>query len=227
MQFGLYGNLQINVKTQKIDSLALSANKFYGPKGVGALYVRKGIKFRKLLTGGSEERNKRAGTENIPGIVGMGKAIEIAYSDFEKNIDTMIRLRNYCIKELEKLIKDIKINGDRNRRLPGNISISINNIDIEKLLLELSNKGICISNGNTYNPFEPSHVLLALNVPYELAKGSLEISIGKNNTKEEIDYLLENLVEAVETIRKNSSKNAVTTCKLAGKCSGNCAGCNK
>ena len=228
------GNLKIDVKKEKIDSLSLSANKFYGPKGVGALYIRKGIKFKKLLTGGPQERNKRAGTENVPAIAGMGKAIDLAYEDFGKNIDKILELRNYFIQEIENRIKYIKINGDKNRRLPGNIHLSINYVESEELISQLATRGICVSNGNNGNPDEPSHVLLALNVPYDLAKGSIEVSIGKYNTKEEINYLLDNLVDIVQNLRNNSkmykkiqSGEKIESCKYSEKCSGNCAGCNK
>lgn len=228
------GNLKIDVKSEKIDSLALSANKFYGPKGVGALYIRKGIKFRKLLTGGPQERNKRAGTENVPAIVGMGKAIELAYEDFDENINKILELRNYCMQEIEKRIKDIKINGNKNRRLPGNIHVSINYVNSEELVSQLATRGICVSNGNSSSSFEPSHVLLALQIPYELAQGSIEISIGKENTKEDIEYLLDNLVEIVQNLRNNSeiykkiqSGEKVESCRYSSKCSGNCASCHK
>lgn len=228
------GNLKIDVKAEKIDSLALSANKFYGPKGVGALYIRKGIKFKKLLTGGPQERNKRAGTENVPAIVGMGKAIELVYQDFDENINKILELRNYFMQEIEKRIKDIKINGDKKRRLPGNIHLSINYVESEELVSQLADRGICVSIGNNSSSFEPSHVLLALNIPYELAKGSIEVSIGKYNTKEDIDYLLDNLVDILQNLRNNSeiykkiqSGEKIETCKYSGKCSGNCTGCHK
>lgn len=221
------GNTKIDVKKQKIDSLSLSANKFYGPKGVGALYIRKGIKFKRLFVGGNEERNKRAGTENIPGIVGMGKAIELAYNELDEHIDRIKELRNYCIKEIKEKIKDIKINGDIEQRIPGNINISFNNIDAGELLEELESKGICVSNGGIYTSgvLEPSHVLLAIDLPYELAQGSLKISIGKYNTREDIDYLLENLIKTVEKLR-STPKGKKVTCKFSGKCGGNCSGCH-
>lgn len=156
----------------------------------------------------------------------MGKAIELAYNDFEEHIDRIINLRNYFFEEIQKRISDIKINGDMRRRLPGNANISFSNIDAEELLLKLAEKGICVSSGNDAS-IEPSHVLLALEIPYELAKGSLRISIGKYNTKEDIDYLLENLTEIVKNLRENSKLRNPDKCRFSGKCSGNCAGCHK
>lgn len=221
------GNLKIDVKAQKIDSLSISAHKFYGPKGVGALYVRKGLKFKKMQVGGNQERNKRAGTENVPAIVGMGKAIELAYQEFDQNIPEIIKLKDYCIKELQKRIKSIKINGDASERVPGNVNISFYDVDAEDLINSLAEKDICVSNGSVCisGSLEPSHVLLAMEIPYELAKGTLRISIGKYNTKEEIDYTLDVLVEVVDKLRKMEKKEKAT-CKYASKCGGNCSGCH-
>lgn len=218
------GNVKIDVKKDKIDALSMSAHKFYGPKGIGALYVKKGIKFKKLLTGGHQERNKRASTENIPAIVGMGKAIELAYQEFDEHIPRIIELRDYFVKEIQKRIPEVKINGDMGERLPGNVNVSFYNVTSEGLLLNLDLRGICASSGSacTSGSLEPSHVLLAIQLPYELAKGSLRISIGKYNTKEEIDYCLEKLEEIVPRLREIAPQGCASSA-----CSGNCSGCQK
>ena len=200
------GSIKIDVKKMNIDSLSMSAHKFYGPKGIGALYIKKGITFQKFMNGGHQERNKRAGTENVPAIVGMGKAIEIAYRDLEKHTKQIKELRDYYINQVKEKIPYIKINGDMEKRLPGNSNISFRFIEGEGLLLNLDLKGICASSGSacTSGSLDPSHVLLAIGLPHEIAHGSLRISIGKYNTKEEIDYLVENLVEIVGRLREMS-----------------------
>ena len=200
------GSLRIDVQELNIDSLSLSGHKFYSPKGIGALYVRTGVKFEKFISGGHQERNKRAGTENVAGIVGIGKAIEIAYDNLEEHNKRIRDLRDYYVKEVEQKIPYIKINGDLERRLPGNSNISFRFIEGEGLLLNLDLKGICASSGSacTSGSLDPSHVLLAIGLPHEIAHGSLRISIGKYNTKEEVDYLVENLVEIVTRLREMS-----------------------
>lgn len=200
------GNLKIDVKELNLDSLSLSAHKFYGPKGVGALYVKKGVKFNKFISGGHQEKNKRAGTENVAGIVGLGKAIELAYQDLDKHNEKIRELRDYYVEEITKRIPYIKINGDIKKRLPGNSNISFRFIEGEGLLLNLDLKGICASSGSacTSGSLDPSHVLLAIGLPHEIAHGSLRISIGKYNTKEEIDYVIECLVEIVGRLREMS-----------------------
>ena len=200
------GSLKIDVKEMDIDSLSMSAHKFYGPKGIGALYVKKGIIFQKFMNGGHQERNKRAGTENVPAIVGMGKAIEIAYRDLEKHTKQIKELRDYYVNQVKDKIPYIRINGDMEKRLPGNSNISFRFIEGEGLLLNLDLKGICASSGSacTSGSLDPSYVLLAIGLPHEIAHGSLRISIGKYNTKEEIDYLVENLVEIVGRLREMS-----------------------
>ncbi len=200
------GSLKIDVKQMDIDSLSMSSHKFYGPKGIGVLYVKKGIVFQKFMNGGHQERNKRAGTENVPAIVGMGKAIEIAYRDLEKHTKQIKELRDYYVNQVKEKIPYIKINGDMEKRLPGNSNISFRFIEGEGLLLNLDLKGICASSGSacTSGSLDPSHVLLAIGLPHEIAHGSLRISIGKYNTKEEIDYLVENLVEIVGRLREMS-----------------------
>ena len=200
------GSVKINVKEMNIDSLSMSAHKFYGPKGIGALYVKRGIKFQKLINGGHQEKNKRAGTENVPAIVGMGKAIELAYQDLEDHTRKIEKLRDYYVEEVRKRIPYIKINGDLEKRLPGNSNISFRFIEGESMLLNLDLKGICASSGSacTSGSLDPSHVLLAIGLPHEIAHGSLRISIGKYNTKEEVDYLLDNLTKIVERLRNMS-----------------------
>ena len=200
------GSVSIDVKALHIDALSLSAHKFYGPKGIGALYMKKGIQFGKLINGGHQEKNKRAGTENVPGIVGLGKAIELAYENLEEHNKTIQALRDYYVAQVEEKIPYIHINGDRKKRLPGNSNISFRFIEGEGLLLNLDLKGICASSGSacTSGSLDPSHVLLAIGLPHEIAHGSLRISIGKYNTKEEIDYVVENLVDIVGRLREMS-----------------------
>ncbi len=200
------GNIEIDVEKLNIDSLSLSGHKFYGPKGIGALYVRTGIKFEKFISGGHQERNKRAGTENVAGIVGMGKAIELAYSNLDEHNKKIKELRDYYVEQVKEKIPYIKINGHIEKRLPGNSNISFRFIEGESLLLNLDLKGICASSGSacTSGSLDPSHVLLAIGLPHEIAHGSLRISIGKYNTKEEIDYLIESLVEIVNRLREMS-----------------------
>ena len=200
------GRLKIDVKELNIDSLSMSSHKFYGPKGVGALYVRDGVGFKKYISGGHQEKNKRAGTENVPGIVGMASALELAYSEVDEHNAKIKELRDYYEKEIEEKIPYIKMNGDREKRLPGNSNISFRFIEGEGLLLNLDLKGICASSGSacTSGSLDPSHVLLAIGLPHEIAHGSLRISIGKYNTKKEVDYLIEQLVEIVNRLREMS-----------------------
>lgn len=200
------GSLKIDVKDMNIDLLSMSAHKFYGPKGIGALYVKKGINFQKFINGGHQERNKRAGTENVPAIVGLGKAIEIAYENLDEHVEKIKKLRDYYISEVEKRIPYVKVNGSLEKRLPGNSNISFKFIEGEGILLNLDLKGICASSGSacTSGSLEPSHVLLAIGLPHEIAHGSIRISIGKYNTKEEVDYLLDNIEEIVGRLRNMS-----------------------
>lgn len=200
------GSIKIDVQKLNIDSLSLSGHKFYGPKGVGALYVKTGVPFEKFISGGHQERNKRAGTENVAGIVGIGKAIELAYENLDEYNKKIKELRDYYVKQVEEKIPYIKINGDMEKRLPGNSNISFRFIEGEGLLLNLDLKGICASSGSacTSGSLDPSHVLLAIGLPHEIAHGSLRVSIGKYNTKEEIDYLIENLMKIVTRLREMS-----------------------
>ncbi len=197
------GNVKIDVEKMNIDLLSMSAHKFYGPKGVGALYVRKGIDFDKIQNGGHQERNKRAGTENVPGIVGMGNAIELATQNIDEYNKRLIDLRDYFISQIESKISDVKLNGDRKRRLPGNINFSFKDVDGGSLLLNLDAKGICASSGSACNASsqEPSHVLTAIGLDENLSNGSLRITLGKENTKEDIDFLINTLIEEVNNLR--------------------------
>lgn len=197
------GNTYIDVKRMGIDMLSLSGHKIYGPKGVGALYVKKGVEFDKLINGGHQEKNKRAGTENTAGIVGLGKASEIANNNLNEYINKLQSLRDYYIQQVNEKISDVRINGSMTDRLPGNINISFKNIDSSGLLLELDRKGICVSSGSACSSGsnEPSHVIKAINVPTDYAQGAIRVTIGDFNTKPQVDYLVENLVEAVKKLR--------------------------
>lgn len=200
------GNVRINVNELNIDLLSMSAHKFYGPKGMGALYVRTGVKFEKIQDGGHQERNMRAGTENVAGIVGIGKAIELAYENFDEYNKKLTDLRDYYFSQVEEKIPDIKINGHRTKRLPGNANISFKFIEGESLLLYLDARGICASSGSacTSGSLDPSHVLLAIGLPHEIAHGSLRVTFGDDNTKEDVDFLVETLVEIVARLRNMS-----------------------
>ena len=187
------GNLKIDVKEMNIDMLSMSAHKFYGPKGIGALYVREGIEFKEIQDGGHQEKGKRAGTENVAGIVGLSEAIEKSYKNIEINNKHILNLRNYCMKEIEKNFNNIKFNGDIENKLPGNINVSFIGKDSSEILLKLDEYGICVSAGSACNTgsSNPSHVLTAIGLKSEELEGTIRISLGKENTKEEIDYLIE------------------------------------
>lgn len=191
------GNIKINVQEMNIDMLSMSAHKFYGPKGIGALYVREGINFERIQDGGHQEQNKRAGTENVAEIVGLGKAIEIATYNLEEYNEKLLKLREYFISELRKNIENIKINGDLNRRLPGNINVSFKGFDATEILLGLDKRGICASGGSACSTGSstPSHVLLAIGLEPEWLEGTIRITLGEENTKEDIDYLIKSLKE--------------------------------
>ncbi|TJX68678.1 cysteine desulfurase NifS [Soehngenia saccharolytica] len=200
------GSLPIDVKDMNIDLLSMSAHKLYGPKGVGALYIRKGIKIDPLIHGGAQERNKRAGTENVPGIVGLGKAIELAYSELEENTAKLIELRDYMIKSIQSRIPDVRLNGHPTKRLPGNVNMCFRYIEGESLLLSLDMYKIEASSGSacTSGSLDPSHVLLAIGLPHEIAHGSLRLSLGIENTKEEVDFVVEKLTTIVDRLRQMS-----------------------
>ena len=197
------GNIRIDVKKLNINMLSMSAHKFYGPKGMGALYVENGIRFGKLQDGGHQEKDKRAGTENVPGIVGMGKAIELAYKNFNDTNYKITNLRNYFVKELISKVPNIKLNGSIEDRLPGNANFSFEGIEGEELLLKLDEKGICASSGSACSSGSsfPSHVLTSIGLNKDLAYGTLRITMGKENTKEDVNYLISNLVQIVQSLR--------------------------
>ena len=197
------GNVKIDVKKLGIDMLSISSHKIYGPKGVGALYVRKGINFEKFINGGHQEKNKRAGTENVAGIVGFGKACELASKNIDEHINYLRNLRDYYLSEVSRRIDGIKINGTMESRLPGNANISFEKISGGDLLLELDSKGICASSGSacTSGSSEPSHVLTAIGLKSNWSDGALRVSFGEFNTKEEVDYLVNCLVESVNKLR--------------------------
>lgn len=200
------GNIRIDVKEQNIDMLSLSAHKFYGPKGVGALYIKKGVKLIGIIHGGAQERKRRAGTENVPGIVGLGKAIELAYENFDEYNDRITKLRDKLIKGIMDKVPYTRLNGHPEKRLPGNTSFCFEYIEGESLLLNLDLKGIAGSSGSACSSgsLEPSHVLLAIGLPHEIAHGSLRLSLGAVNTEEDIDYVLEVLPEIVDRLRQMS-----------------------
>ncbi len=200
------GNIRIDVKEYHIDLLSMSAHKFYGPKGMGALYVKTGVNFEKIQDGGHQERNMRAGTENVAGIVGLGKAIELAYENFDAYNEKLTNLRDYYISQIQEKIPHTKVNGHRTKRLPGNANISFEFVDGEALLLKLDLKGICASSGSacTSGSLDPSHVLVAIGLPPKMANGALRVTFGDDNTKEDVDYLVDSLVEIVEKLRETS-----------------------
>jgi cysteine desulfurase len=200
------GNVEIDVDELNIDLLSLSAHKLYGPKGVGALYVRQGVKIHQYMHGGAQEKNRRAGTENIAGIVGLATAIELAHRNIEDHNETLTKLRNKLINDILKNIKYARLNGHPERRLPGNVNISFEFIEGEALLLSLDMVGIEGSSGSacTSGSLDPSHVLLAIGLPHEIAHGSLRLTLGDFNKEEEIDYVVENLVKIVERLRQMS-----------------------
>ena len=200
------GNARIDVKKMNIDMLSLSGHKFYAPKGVGVLYIKDGIKIKKLQDGGEQESNLRAGTEDVAEIVGLGKAINLIYGQFDEYNSKLKELRDYYISEVQRSIPNVKVNGDLVERLPGNASISFSGVDGSELLFKLDELGICASAGSacsTSNP-EPSHVLTAIGLEKEYINGTLRVSFGKDNTKEDAQYLVESLKSII------NSKNGVT-----------------
>lgn len=200
------GHVPINVKDMNIDLLSLAAHKFYGPKGVGVLYIRKGVKIENLIHGGAQEKNKRAGTENIAGIVGLGKAIELAQEEMDTENKRLTYLRDKLIKGLSR-IPYTKINGPiGDKRMPGNINVCFRFIEGESLLLLLDAKGIAASSGSacTSGSLDPSHVLLAIGLPHEIAHGSLRLTLGSSSTEQDIDYTVSVLPEIVQRLRDMS-----------------------
>lgn len=199
------GNVEIDVKAQNIDLLSLSGHKFHAPKGIGALYIRKGIQIPNLIHGGGQESGKRAGTENVPAIMGLAKAIEVATANIPEKIAKLTPLRNKLIDGILK-IEQTKLNGDREKRLAGNVNISIVGIEGESLLLMLDYYGIQASSGSacTSGSLDPSHVLLSLGLVHEVAHGSLRISFGEEFTEQDVDYILEVLPQIVDRLRAMS-----------------------
>jgi cysteine desulfurase len=200
------GHLPIDVKTLHIDLLSMASHKFYGPKGIGVLYIRKGIKLNSYIHGGGQEKGKRAGTENIAGIVGMGEALELVTADLEEENIRLVRLRDKLINGVLSEIPYTKLNGDKKNRLPGNANFAFEFVEGESILLTLDQLGICASSGSacTSGSLDPSHVLLAIGLLPERAHGSLRISLGKYNTDEEVDFLLEKLPEVIKKLRSMS-----------------------
>ncbi|MFZ7120664.1 MAG: cysteine desulfurase NifS [Eubacteriaceae bacterium] len=200
------GNVVIDVEELNIDLLSISSHKIYGPKGIGALYIRKHTKIDNLLHGGAQERKKRSGTENTAGVVGFGKACELVTKDIENHIKKMKQFRSYIIDKISSKITHIQLNGHPTDRLPGNVNISFEYIEGEALLLSLDLMGIAASSGSacTSGSLDPSHVLLAIGLTHEIAHGSLRITFGKYTTQQEIDYLIEQLPPIVQRLRDMS-----------------------
>jgi len=201
-----YGNEIIDVNDLGIDLMSISAHKVYGPKGVGALYIKKGTKIHQLIHGGAQEKRRRAGTENIPGIVGFGKAAEMAYENIEDHINKLITFRDKLIKDLMEKIPYTQLNGHPTKRLPGNANISFEFIEGESLLLSLDMVGIAASSGSacTSGSLDPSHVLMAIGLSHEVAHGSLRLTIGDFTTEEDVDYVIEKLPPIVDRLRQMS-----------------------
>ncbi|MBR6614182.1 MAG: cysteine desulfurase NifS [Clostridia bacterium] len=204
------GNVNIDVEALGIDALSMSAHKFYGPKGIGAAYIKKTVKFTPIITGGHQEKGKRAGTENVPAIVGMGKAIELAAANIESYNKKLMELRDYTIDRILNEIPYVKLNGDRNSRLAGSVNISFKGIEGESLLLMLDMKNIEASSGSacTSGSLDPSHVLLAIGLKHEIAHGSLRLSYGECNTMEDAKYIVDSLIEIVARLREMSPLDA-------------------
>ena len=200
------GALKIDVQDMEIDVMTMSAHKIYGPKGVGALYVKNGIKIDDLISGGNQERGKRGGTTNVPAIAGFGKAIEIAIRDMAVNQQKLKAIRLYFLDQITEKIPYIKINGHAHQKIQGTVNISFELIEGESILMLLDFDGICVSTGSacTSGALEPSHVLKAMGVPDEIAQGSIRFSFGKSITKSDVDYVVEKLVVAVEKLRSIS-----------------------
>ncbi|MDD6269023.1 MAG: aminotransferase class V-fold PLP-dependent enzyme, partial [Oscillospiraceae bacterium] len=198
-------HIPIDVKAMNIDMLSLSGHKFHGPKGVGALYVKKGIALSNIIEGGAQERGKRAGTENVPAIVGMAAALEESVLHMDENMAKVTAMREKLIEGLSK-IPHSKLNGDRNSRVPGTVNFCFEGIEGESLLLLLDDAGIAASSGSacTSGSLDPSHVLLAIGLPHEVAHGSLRLSVCEYNTPEEIDHIIENVPKVVEYLRSMS-----------------------
>ena len=201
-----FGQVPINVDELNIDMLSSSGHKLNGPKGIGFLYIRKGINIRSFVHGGAQERKRRAGTENVPGIVGFGKAVELAVETMQARTQKEQELREYLIGRVLKEIPYTRVNGDRTNRLPNNVNFCFQFVEGESLLIMLDMKGICGSSGSacTSGSLDPSHVLLAIGLPHEIAHGSLRLTLGEDTTKEDIDYTVEAIKEIVGQLREMS-----------------------
>lgn len=201
-----YGHIPLNVDELNIDMLSVSGHKFHGPKGIGCLYIRKGVRIGAYIHGGAQERSRRAGTLNTPGIVGMGKAAELAAKNLQEKAKKEIKLRDYLIKRVLDEIPYSRLNGDFVNRLPGNVNFSFRFIEGESLLILLDQQGICASSGSacTSGSLDPSHVLLAIGLPHEIAHGSLRLTLSEENTKEEIDFTVEQMKQIVGRLRAMS-----------------------
>ncbi|MGN0453139.1 MAG: cysteine desulfurase NifS [Ruminococcus sp.] len=199
------GNIPIDVEKDNIDLLSLTGHKFHGPKGCGALYIRRGVRLQNLIDGGAQERSRRAGTENVAGIVGLSKALELAISTMDERADRLSKMRDRLIDGLLKIERS-RVNGSREHRLPGNVNMCFEGIEGESLLLRLDLAGVSASSGSacTSGSLDPSHVLLSLGLPHEIAHGSLRLSFSDDNTEEEIDYLLKVIPEIVNYLRSFS-----------------------
>ena len=193
------GNVQIDVEKMKIDMLSLSSHKINGPKGVGALYIKNGIEVEKFINGGHQEKDRRAGTENVAGIVGIGKAAEIARKNMETHIRNLSKIRDYYIKKVQKEIPNIRINGSMENRLPGNANISFKGINASELIFKLDERGICVSSGSACSSGNrnPSHVLIAMNVPEVYLNSAIRTTFGDNNTFEQVDYVVKILKQII------------------------------
>ncbi|MBR5800715.1 MAG: cysteine desulfurase NifS [Lachnospiraceae bacterium] len=201
-----YGHIPIDVKACHIDMLSASGHKLHGPKGIGFLYIRQGLKLRSFIHGGSQERKRRAGTENVPAIAGLGTAVKLAFENMDENAKKITAMRDYLIEKIEKEIPYCKLNGHRTERLPNNVNFSFTFIEGESLLIMLDMKGICASSGSacTSGSLDPSHVLLAIGLPHEQAHGSLRLTLSEENTYEELDYTVEAVKEIVAKLRNMS-----------------------
>ncbi|TDX47989.1 cysteine desulfurase [Orenia marismortui] len=200
------GTITVDVNQLNVDLLSLSGHKFNAPKGVGALYIRKGTRIDKFMHGGAQERNRRATTENVPGIVGLGKAAEIALNNMDQKAKKLEKMRDRLINGIEEKIDHVKLNGHRTKRLPGNVNFSLKYIEGESILMKLDLEGIAASSGSacTSGSLDPSHVLLAMGLSHEVAHGSLRLTLGKYNTEEEVDKVLEVLPKVVADLRAMS-----------------------
>ena len=201
-----FGHIPIDVDKMNVDMLSASAHKLNGPKGIGFLYIRKGVKIRSFIHGGAQERQRRAGTHNVPGIVGFGKAAELALRDMEEREKYESELRDYLIERVLTEIPYTRLNGDRTKRLPGNVNFCFRFVEGESLLILLDQNGICASSGSacTSGSLDPSHVLLAIGLPHEIAHGSLRLTLSEKTTKEEIDFTIDKVKEIVERLRNMS-----------------------